>query len=155
MALGFEGGGTPNMLCAFLGGFPSSRHQWHHHPISLASFAGTEMGKWPTTWRMHVFLGVVFKKTLSIHLFLVVLDLLLLYMGFLGCSGQGLLSTCGVWASHWGDFSCCRARALEHRLSCPSTCGTSLGQVDKNPPANAGDTGSIPGPGRSHMLQSN
>ena len=25
----------------------------------------------------------------------------------------------------------------------------------KNPPANAGDTGSIPGPGRSHMPQSN
>ena len=25
----------------------------------------------------------------------------------------------------------------------------------KNPPANAGDTGSSPGPGRSHMLQSN
>ena len=29
------------------------------------------------------------------------------------------------------------------------------GTVVKNPPANAGDTGSIPGPGRSHMLQSN
>ena len=29
------------------------------------------------------------------------------------------------------------------------------GAVDKNPPANAGDTGSIPGPGRSHMLQGN
>ena len=29
------------------------------------------------------------------------------------------------------------------------------GAVVKNPPANAGDTGSIPGPGRSHMLQSN
>ena len=27
------------------------------------------------------------------------------------------------------------------------------GAVDKNPPAYAGDTGSIPGPGRSHMLQ--
>ena len=27
--------------------------------------------------------------------------------------------------------------------------------VVKNPPANAGDTGSSPGPGRSHMLQSN
>ena len=27
--------------------------------------------------------------------------------------------------------------------------------VVENPPANAGDTGSIPGPGRSHMLQSN
>ena len=29
------------------------------------------------------------------------------------------------------------------------------GPVDKNPPASAEDTGSIPGPGRSHMPQSN
>ena len=29
------------------------------------------------------------------------------------------------------------------------------GAVDKNPPANAGDMGLIPGPGRSHMPQSN
>ena len=29
------------------------------------------------------------------------------------------------------------------------------GAVVKNPPANAGDTGSSPGPGRSHMQQSN
>ena len=29
------------------------------------------------------------------------------------------------------------------------------GAVVKNPPANAGDTGSIPGPGRSHVPQSN
>ena len=29
------------------------------------------------------------------------------------------------------------------------------GTVVKNPPANAGDTGSIPGPGRSHMPRSN
>ena len=29
------------------------------------------------------------------------------------------------------------------------------GTVVKNPPANAGDMGSSPGPGRSHMLQSN
>ena len=28
------------------------------------------------------------------------------------------------------------------------------GAVVKNPPASAGDTGSIPGPGRSHMPQS-
>ena len=27
--------------------------------------------------------------------------------------------------------------------------------MDENPPANAGDTGSIPGLGRFHMLQSN
>ena len=29
------------------------------------------------------------------------------------------------------------------------------GTVVKNPPASAGDTGSSPGPGRSHMPQSN
>ena len=29
------------------------------------------------------------------------------------------------------------------------------GAVVKNPPANAGDTGPSPGPGRSHMPQSN
>ena len=29
------------------------------------------------------------------------------------------------------------------------------GTVVKNPPANAGNTGSSPGPGRSHMPQSN
>ena len=29
------------------------------------------------------------------------------------------------------------------------------GAVVKNPPANAGDTGSSPGSGRAHMLQSN
>ena len=29
------------------------------------------------------------------------------------------------------------------------------GAVVKNPPASAGDTGSIPGPGRSHMPRSN
>ena len=29
------------------------------------------------------------------------------------------------------------------------------GAVAKNPPANAGDTGSFPGPGRSHMPRSN
>ena len=29
------------------------------------------------------------------------------------------------------------------------------GAVVKNPPANAGDTGSIPGPGRLHMPRSN
>ena len=37
-----------------------------------------------------------------------------------------------------------------------TTLGDFLGgAVVKNPPANAGDTGSIPGPGRSHMLRSN
>ena len=33
--------------------------------------------------------------------------------------------------------------------------GFAGGAVVKNPPANAGDTGLSPGPGRSHMLRSN
>ena len=33
--------------------------------------------------------------------------------------------------------------------------GFSGDTVVKNPPANAGDTGSSPGPGRSHMQRSN
>ena len=33
--------------------------------------------------------------------------------------------------------------------------GFLCGAVVKNPPANAGDMGSSPGPGRSHMPQSN
>ena len=35
------------------------------------------------------------------------------------------------------------------------TLGFPGGAVVKNPPANAGDTGSSPGPGRSHILWSN
>ena len=35
------------------------------------------------------------------------------------------------------------------------TWGFLGGAVVKNPPANAGDTGSSPGPGRSHMPRSN
>ena len=38
------------------------------------------------------------------------------------------------------------------RVTCSDFPG---GTVVKNPPANAGDTGSSPGPGRSHMPQSN
>ena len=35
------------------------------------------------------------------------------------------------------------------------TSGFPSGAVVRNPPANAGDTGSSPGPGRSHMPWSN
>ena len=42
----------------------------------------------------------------------------------------GATLRCGAWASHWGDFSCCRALALGHMgsvvvaysLSCPVAC---------------------------------
>ena len=37
----------------------------------------------------------------------------------------------------------------------PTTRGFPGGAVVKNPPANAGDMGLSPGPGRSHMLRSN
>ena len=36
-----------------------------------------------------------------------------------------------------------------------SSVGLPGGVVDKNPPANEGDMGLIPGTGRFHMLQSN
>ena len=42
----------------------------------------------------------------------------------------------------------------QHRRSGPGG-GSPSGSMVKNPPANAGDVGSIPGSGRSHMLQSN
>ena len=33
---------------------------------------------------------------------------------FSSCSEQGLLSSCGAWASHCSGFSCCRAWVLRH-----------------------------------------
>ena len=36
---------------------------------------------------------------------------------FPGCGNWGLLLSYGPQASHGGGFSCCRTRALEHRLS--------------------------------------
>ena len=49
----------------------------------------------------------------------------------------------------------------QNRRECPQPVSTDNmlnfpgGAVVKNPPANAGDTGSSPGPGRSHMTWSN
>ena len=50
---------------------------------------------------------------------------------FSSCSEQGLLSSCGIHASYYSGFSCCRARVLEHEdsvamahgLNCPAGCG--------------------------------
>ena len=49
------------------------------------------------------------------------------------------------WTLDWAKKQC----LLKMALSFPG------GAVVKNPPANAGDTGLSPGPGRSHMPQSN
>ena len=44
---------------------------------------------------------------------------------------------------------------LTYLISKPTTAGFSGGAMVKNLPANAGDMGSNPGLGRSHMPQSN
>ena len=74
---------------------------------------------------------------------LVALGLWCCVWAFPSCSEWGLLSSCGVQASHCGGFSCCRAWApgsrasvvaargllsvgsvaVVHRLSCSSVCG--------------------------------
>ena len=68
-----------------------------------------------------------------IYLFLLALGLLCWMQAFSSRGERGLLSSCGVQASHCGGFSCCEAQALgcvgcsscvwtrEHRLS---SCGT-------------------------------
>ena len=43
----------------------------------------------------------------------------------------------------------------QYYLSKNKFVGFPGGAVVENPPAKAGDTGSSPGPGRSHMLRSN
>ena len=53
---------------------------------------------------------------------------LLLNRLFSSCSERGLLSRCGVWASHWAGFSCFRIQVLGlytvvHQLSCSKACG--------------------------------
>ena len=51
----------------------------------------------------------------------------------------------------------CRTGYIIYYLWCLKKAveGFPGGTVAKNPPANAGDMGSNPGPGRSHMPQSN
>ena len=50
---------------------------------------------------------------------------------------------------------CGISKFLKYYIFFKSTWDFPGGTVVKNPPANVGDTGSIPGPGGSHMPQSN
>ena len=76
------------------------------------------------------------------------------------CQGQrrvretqlGNISIKMVFKSMDSDMSTQRRGEREKRSSSGDFPG---GAVVKNPPANAGDTGSSPGPGRSHMPRSN
>ena len=58
-----------------------------------------------------------------------------------------LLLCARCWAKHWDGLN-------KKNIKIPAL-GFPGGTVDKNLPANAGDTGSNPGPGRFHMLQGN
>ena len=64
------------------------------------------------------------KRTVAIEVvlfFLAALGLRCCWWTFSNWGTWGLLSTCGVRASHCGGFSCCESRALENRLQ---SCGT-------------------------------
>ena len=67
-----------------------------------------------------VFFFLLF-KTFSIDLILTVLGLCCCTQALSSCGERRLLSTCTVWASHCGGFSCCGVRAsvvMAHGLSC-------------------------------------
>ena len=57
----------------------------------------------------------------------------------------------------WGQGGIYQFKNLDNQVRSVKTLFVDFpgGAVVKNPPANAGDTGSSPGPGRSHMPQSN
>ena len=65
------------------------------------------------------------------YLFMAGLGLHCFLQSFSSCSERGLLSNCGMWASHYSGFSCCREWALgrlwsiivAHGISCPVACG--------------------------------
>ena len=67
------------------------------------------------------------------------------------CSSYGLQATQSLQLSLYPEHS---TEAPVGQLK-PLVKGFPGGAVVKNPPANAGDTGSSPGPGRSHILRSN
>ena len=61
---------------------------------------------------------------------------------------QGLLYSTGNYI----QYPVINHNGKEYKKKCTNFAG---GAVVKNPPANAGDTGLSPGPGRSHMPWSN
>ena len=69
---------------------------------------------------LYFFFFFFLMKKLFIYVFLAALGLRCCARAFSSCGEQGLLFSCGVRASHCGVLSCCRAQALEHRLS---SCG--------------------------------
>ena len=83
-------------------------------------------------------------------------------MGDVGSGGKVCMWWWGA-GSLWklsvlsGQFCCEPKTALKNKVLFLKNGQRNFpgGTVIKNPPANAGDVGSSPGPGRSHMLRSN
>ena len=73
-----------------------------------------------TRYKSPFFLLSLFFFFRLINLFLAGLSLCCSAQAFSTCGKWRLLSSYGVWASHCGVFSCCRAPGLELRLS---SCG--------------------------------
>ena len=92
----------------------------------------TKSSKGESLWPEHLATFLIFLN-LFIHyiLLLAVLGLSCCAQAFTSYVKWELLSRYAVQASHWNDFSCCRAQALgswasvvaEHRVSCPVSCG--------------------------------
>ena len=83
-------------------------------------------------------MGFEFLHIHSIFLFFILRELYYFYLFIFGCVGSSLLRAgflqlrragatlrCGVWASHCGGFSCCRAQSLGVRASVVVACGLS------------------------------
>ena len=68
-------------------------------------------------------------------------------------SREDIIFLC-VWKKKW-DMGELKKWQICMFLKNKDFHGISLGSVVKNPPADAGDTGSIPGPGRCHVPHSN
>ena len=87
----------------------------------------------------------LFFKKVCISLCLAVLGLYCCLWAFSSCDQRGLLSRCGVRASHCCGFPCCRHRLqstqasalMAHRLSCLRACGIFPEQVSNPWQANS------------------
>ena len=102
------------------------RIQWTEEPGRLVGLQRVGHN-WSNLAHIHSFL----KSYLFIHFILAPLGLHCHAWALASCCERGLLPSCGVWASHCGGFSCCRASALghvgsvvaAHRLSWPTAHG--------------------------------
>ena len=69
--------------------------------------------------------GIIKSLAYRSYLFFLAAQVFIAAQAFSSCSEQGLLFSCGAWASHCGGFSHCRAQALQHAGVVVVMCGLS------------------------------